>query len=55
MTVEKDVEPVESAARMRSPTRISEINLSSPDSRVTVSEPAKQEEEEEEEGDGQDA
>jgi hypothetical protein len=43
LTSEKEVLPVALAARTRSPTFTSEMDFTSPDSRVTVSEPAKQE------------
>ena len=40
-TSEKEVRPPASAASTRSPTLMSEIGLTSPDSRCTVSDPAK--------------
>jgi hypothetical protein len=41
-TCEKDITPEASATRTRSPTHTSEMNLELPDSRVTLSDPAKQ-------------
>jgi hypothetical protein len=41
-TCEKDITPEASATRTRSPTRTSDMNLEPPDSRVTLSDPAKQ-------------
>jgi hypothetical protein len=43
LTSEKKVRPIESAARIRSPTLISLIGFDLPDSRSKVSDPAKQE------------